>query len=1276
MKSRGTQNEIYFFWWYRRAPKIPFGAHVHIVIATNTLWVKTGTKIFSTPCHEYQHAIGYRNLLQALFASVCLPARRAPSTMRWNLSYFFWKSKNDTRAQHCATAHPRSKTMPIDIDVARAPCLLWNTFDKIHFSALLRHSTDRTSGKIYSVITLIYVSQFGSWGRKRHLSLNRGVKRVMFLSPALCFGRYYLQMISWFVLNMKVKLGAFCKFCAPKLSKVEVELFFVPKRKRSPTGDECSRCGHSTVNLLMRRKPIASTNALEENTMVLCRFPQALLGTSFIGNEIVVPGTTGSRVLARNQGTHRGSSESNKWIQIKGPDNPTRQLLPIRKDKGGGGGSRSKTKLCVTKLYVKDGVWQRQMVCVTKLCVTKLCVKDGVSKMVGDKVVRERWCVAKWCVKDGVAEDGVRQSCVWKMVWWKKVCDKVVCERWCGERWCVTKWCVKNGVWQSGVGQKWGVKDCVWQSCVWKMVCGKAVCERGCVEDVAWRRWCAKESWKRVYQRWCVKDGVWQSVWQSVWKMVRDKDGVWHHSQPNAIRATPATQNEGGCLQVPRLPRETKVDVTKCHACHAKCRGVTRDQAAPRETKVDVTKCHACHAKCRGVTRDQAGPSAPPSAMSATPATQNDRGCEIVPGLPRETNVDVTKCHACHAKCRGVTHDQAGPSAPPSAMSATPATQKLRKSHAKRPWIVPRLPRETKVDVTKRHACHAKCRGVTQDQAAPSAPPSAMSAMPAAQNDRGCEIVTRLPRETKVDVTKCHACHAKCRGVTRDQAGPSAPPSAMSATPATKTTVDVRLCHACHVKRTWMSPSATPGTQSAAASRATKRAQAGHPVPWVPRLPRKTTVDEILPHLPRETKVDVTKWHACHAKCRGVTRDQAGPSAPPSAMSATPATQNDRGCEIVPRLPRETNVDVTKCHACHAKCVRKLCVKDGMWQRWVWKIVRDKDGCERWCVTKLCVKDGMWQRWYVTDGVWKMGCVKNGVRKLCERWCVTKTDGVCDKVVCDKVVCERWCGERWCVTKLCVKDGMWQRWYVTDGVWKWCVRKLYVKDGVWQRQMVCVTKLCVTKMGVKNGVWKMVCDKVVCERWCVTKMVCDRWCVKDGVSESCVWKMVCDKDWCERWCVMVCDKVVCERLYVTKMVCDRWCVKDGVSKMACDRSCVKDGVSESCMWKMVCDKHGCEKWCVKHGMWQSCMWKMVCDKDGMWQMVCERWCVRKFGKDGVWQAGGGRREGGDPGYRIKNKNPTQSCGEWHTLKNVCQKVWYNPRYELYGLMSPNATRHQ
>ena len=32
--------------------------------------------------------------------------------------------------------------------------------------------------------------------------------------------------------------------------------------------------------------------------------------------------------------------------------------------------------------------------------------------------------------------------------------------------------------------------------------------------------------------------------------------------------ATFATQSDGRCHQVPRLPRKVKVDVTKCHACH------------------------------------------------------------------------------------------------------------------------------------------------------------------------------------------------------------------------------------------------------------------------------------------------------------------------------------------------------------------------------------------------------------------------------------------------------------------------------------------------------------------------------------------------------------------------------------------------------------------------------------------------------------------------------------------------------------------------------------
>ena len=38
----------------------------------------------------------------------------------------------------------------------------------------------------------------------------------------------------------------------------------------------------------------------------------------------------------------------------------------------------------------------------------------------------------------------------------------------------------------------------------------------------------------------------------------------------SATPATPATQNEGRCHQVPRLPHNMDVHVTKCHACHTK----------------------------------------------------------------------------------------------------------------------------------------------------------------------------------------------------------------------------------------------------------------------------------------------------------------------------------------------------------------------------------------------------------------------------------------------------------------------------------------------------------------------------------------------------------------------------------------------------------------------------------------------------------------------------------------------------------------------------------
>ena len=57
----------------------------------------------------------------------------------------------------------------------------------------------------------------------------------------------------------------------------------------------------------------------------------------------------------------------------------------------------------------------------------------------------------------------------------------------------------------------------------------------------------------------------------------------------------------------------------------------------------------------RSARATPATPATP--AGLAGPATQMERRCHQVPRLPGKGNVDVAKCHACHAKCRSVTHD-------------------------------------------------------------------------------------------------------------------------------------------------------------------------------------------------------------------------------------------------------------------------------------------------------------------------------------------------------------------------------------------------------------------------------------------------------------------------------------------------------------------------------------------------------------------------------------------------------------------------------------------
>ena len=180
----------------------------------------------------------------------------------------------------------------------------------------------------------------------------------------------------------------------------------------------------------------------------------------------------------------------------------------------------------------------------------------------------------------------------------------------------------------------------------------------------------------------------------------------------------------------------------------------------------------------------------------ATPATWNQGGCHQVPRLPRRSG----------AASRASRAPKPRPSAPP-------ATQchEWSACHAKRPWMC-----DCATPATWNRS-GAASRASRAPKPRPSAPPSTMSATPATQNDGGCAIVPRLPREIKVDVTKCHACHAEVARrhgrhgrLNQDQARHPVP--WVKRLPR-KTTVDVRLCHACHVKSRWMSPSATPATQ-------------------------------------------------------------------------------------------------------------------------------------------------------------------------------------------------------------------------------------------------------------------------------------------------------------------------------------------------------------------------------------------------------------------------------------------------------------------------------
>ena len=250
---------------------------------------------------------------------------------------------------------------------------------------------------------------------------------------------------------------------------------------------------------------------------------------------------------------------------------------------------------------------------------TKCCSGDGEGRKdkgggggCGDKVAYESWCVTK---KDDV--------CV-----------------------CVTKLCVKDGVCESGV--------CVCECGIIAFFCAK------CHACHAKRRWMTKCHACDAKRRWMSP-----SATPAMQRHRRPKRAqARHQNQPSAVRAMPATQNASRCRQVPRLPRK----VPRHH--RRPKRAQARDQNQPSATPATQNEggCPQVPRLPRKVPRRhrrpkraQARHQSQPSATSATPATQNKGGCRQVPRLLRETKVDVPKCHACHAKCRGVTGDQKGP---------------------------------------------------------------------------------------------------------------------------------------------------------------------------------------------------------------------------------------------------------------------------------------------------------------------------------------------------------------------------------------------------------------------------------------------------------------------------------------------------------------------------------------------------------------------------------------------------------------------------------------
>ena len=364
-------------------------------------------------------------------------------------------------------------------------------------------------------------------------------------------------------------------------------------------------------------------------------------------------------------------------------------------------------------------------------------------------------------------------------MWWRIVCEELCV---CVIKLCVAKWCV----WKIACDQV----VCV---CVSKIVCDKLYslppdaarahctllstthetnqnCSRSCdLKASHWTLpWHVADCFIRADHRHVPGKTIAVAVILGWNPCVGPQHTRPRHSAPPAHEVTVTADNT---ISLRGTGTHVQWQTTKRCKVKATCKNILD----ARKTKVDVAKCHACHVKRRWMSPNgaQARHQSQPSATSATPATQTECRCLTVPRLPRKNE---SGCRQAQCLPREKKVYKCRLTAPKRATRASPVPQ------------VPRLPRKESADVWQCHAYHAKRRWMSP------------SATPATWNEGGCCQVPHLPRkvprrhgrltapkratraspvpqvplllrkrkvdETKVDVAKRQACHAKCFGVT------------------------------------------------------------------------------------------------------------------------------------------------------------------------------------------------------------------------------------------------------------------------------------------------------------------------------------------------------------------------------------------------------------------------------------------------------------------------------------------------------------------------------